>query len=484
MNKEDKIIEQEFKIPIEELFPKFDDHLKVKNNYRILFSGKFGIGKTYFLNEFFESKKNEYEVFHLFPVNYQITSNEDIIEFLKYDILVELFKKDKDIFQKDDYSSMINLQRLAYLWGKDNFTEIFKTGISFIPKLGKSLKDTISLTENFLEFKSKIEAGEKGFVDKFLKEIKKKNISETDSLSELLKQKVKKQKDEKQSVLVLDDLERIDPEHIFRILNIFSAHFDLHNDKLVNKFGFDKIVLVTDYQNIKSIFHHKYGKNTDSNGYFNKFFSFEIFQFQNEEIVAKAVDQIISKFEIEDENLKEALGEQGYLRLFLEDILTKSLELSGKEKLDLRQLLKGINFSLSAFKKGSYNNRPIYRAEAPILQFINLGIKALISIFDGLDNNFLSVLKKIRSGLRSRKENDGVYKSFSEHLLQKIFPFDTNVENLQKGWSDYSIKFNKGEITGINIKRGDVISPDFLFFDLLIEYVEKKDYLQEEGAYI
>ncbi|MEE9430770.1 MAG: hypothetical protein V3V16_07010, partial [Melioribacteraceae bacterium] len=76
--------EIEFEIPIDQLYPKFVEHLEIENNSRILFSGKFGIGKTYFLNEFFEDKKDKYEVFHLFPINYQISSNEDIIEFLKY----------------------------------------------------------------------------------------------------------------------------------------------------------------------------------------------------------------------------------------------------------------------------------------------------------------------------------------------------------------------------------------------------------------
>ncbi len=44
MVKTKKATEQEFEIPIEELFPKFESHLKIKNNTRILFSGKFGIG--------------------------------------------------------------------------------------------------------------------------------------------------------------------------------------------------------------------------------------------------------------------------------------------------------------------------------------------------------------------------------------------------------------------------------------------------------
>ena len=251
-----KTTEKEFKIEIDELFPKFQKHLKTENNKRILFSGKFGIGKTYFLNEFFKNEEN-YEVVHLFPVNYQITSNENIIEFLKYDILVELLKKNKDIIQKNDYGNLIDLQRLLYLWGKDNFVEIFKTGVSSIPKLGRPLKDIVGLTENFWKFKKEMETGEQGFVDNFLKEIKKKNISETDLLSELLKEKIEKQKNGKQSVLILDDLERIDPEHIFRVLNIFSAHFDSQNKELPNKFGFDKIILVADVRNLRSVFHYR-----------------------------------------------------------------------------------------------------------------------------------------------------------------------------------------------------------------------------------
>ena len=474
MNKEDKTIEQEFKIPIEKLFPKFDDHLKVKNNYRILFSGKFGIGKTYFLNEFFESKKNEYEAFHLFPVNYQIASNEDIIEFLKYDILVELVKKNKDIFKNGNDE---DVGMIEYIKKDFNMNFLLKNATSHlidpIPQigkiLGKPLKTMLEFDEKFQEFKK----GDENVIKKFLE----KNNTETDCLSQILKNKIKTLKAEKQSVLILDDLERIDPEHIFRMLNIFSAHFDLHNNKLVNKFGFDKIVLVTDYQNIKSIFHHKYGENTDFNGYFDKFFNIEIFQFQNKKIITKAVDQVISRFKIEDEeNLKEALGKYGYLRFFLEEILIKSSELSGKEKTNLRQLLKGIAFPLSAFKKGFYGKESM-------LQFMNIGIKAFISIFGGMDNDFLSVLKKIRVELKPKKENDKDYKEFSESLLQRMYPFDINAENTLRRCFDYSITLNKGKIKSI-FEQENAISAEFLFFDLLIEYVEKKYYLQEEGAYI
>lgn len=75
----------------------FGDFLKIENNQRIFFSGKFGIGKTYFLEDFFNLNKDKYEAFHLFPANYQISSNEDIVELLKYDILVELIKRDNNL---------------------------------------------------------------------------------------------------------------------------------------------------------------------------------------------------------------------------------------------------------------------------------------------------------------------------------------------------------------------------------------------------
>jgi hypothetical protein len=472
-----EITEQEFKIPIEGLFPKFESHLKIKDNTRILFSGKFGIGKTYFLNEFFKNKKEDYEAFHLFPVNYQITSSENIIEFLKYDILVELLKKNKNIIQKNDYGNLIDLQRLLHLWGRDNFVEIFKTGVSLIPKLGRPLKDVIGLTENFWKFKKEIEAGEQGLVDNFLKEIKKKNISETDPISELLRQKIKKQKKKKQSVLILDDLERIDPEHIFRIINIFLAHFDLHNREISNKFNFDKVILVADVQNLKSIFHYRYGKQTDFNGYFDKFFSVEVFQFKNEEIITKVIDEIISKFQIEDTmNLNRALEPSGTLKIFLEDILKKSLELTGKEKLNLRQLLKGIKFPLSAFKKGHYKRVFSDRRDLALLPIVNISIEALISIFGGLDSDFISVLKKIKQNLKSEKEDDDrIHKLFSQCLLTKISSFDVKEENLKHGWQNYSIEIKNGEILKVN-SQGSEINVGYLFFDLLIEYVQKKLY--------
>ena len=468
--------EKIFKIDITDLFPKFEEHLNIQGNSRIIFSGKFGIGKTYFLNEFFENKKDKYEIFHLYPVNYQISSNEDMVQFLKYDILIELLKKG-EVFNKGNNLDKSFVNFIKDQWNTNSILKgTIKNTIELLPfgfdKLGKPLKTALEVDKKFQEFKLE---GDTTEIDKFLKE----NNTESDVISEIIKKKIQESKKEKESVLILDDLERIDPEHIFRILNVFSAHFDLHNNELENKFGFDKIILVSDSQNLKSIFHHKYGSDTDSNGYFDKFFSIEVFQFENKEIVTNAVDQIISHFQIEDEtNLKEALGESGFLRIFLKNILLNSLELSGKEKLNLRQLLKGIKFPLRAFGNGSYKKGIVEGRDQAVPQFINLSIKALVSIFGGIEADLLSVLKKVKDKLIVKKNEYGAYKEFSKYLLLTIAPFDKNAENFQLKWSNYLIDFNNKMITKIENEQRIEVNQKILFFDLLIEYVQERHYLE------
>ena len=44
--------EEVFKIPVDGVFDDFAESLNIENNSSIFFSGKFGIGKTYFLKEF------------------------------------------------------------------------------------------------------------------------------------------------------------------------------------------------------------------------------------------------------------------------------------------------------------------------------------------------------------------------------------------------------------------------------------------------
>lgn len=102
-----------------------------------------------------------------------------------------------------------------------------------------------------------------------------------------------KKEEKKEIVLVIDDLDRIDPEHIFRILNILSVHDDFCCTK-EHKFKIDKTILVCDVENIRRIFHAKYGSDVDFSGYIDKFYSKEIFHFHNEDEIQKCIaDQIL-----------------------------------------------------------------------------------------------------------------------------------------------------------------------------------------------
>ncbi len=471
--------ELEFKIPIEELFPKFYEHISIENNKRIFFSGKFGIGKTYFLREFFDSfeeAKNEYEVFYLYPINYQLSKNEDIFELIKYDLLIQLINKKEDIFTENDFNNITDYMSVLYLWGKENKLDIAKTFLSMIPKLGKSFKEVVEITERFVKYKNEIKGGEKEIVENYLERIKEIKTNEPDYMSDLIREKINKIKGEKETVLVIDDLERIDPENIFRILNIFSAHFELYGNDLENRFGFDKIILVGDYRNIEKIFHYRYGVDVDFSGYFDKFYSLEIFEFKNEEIIEKFVGEIVSRFKgvKEKDKIKISMGESGILRNFLEIILKDSLKINNKEKLNLRQLLKGVNIPFHIFKE----NFEIKNKKKEFIKYINLGIKILVIVFGGLKSYFLKVLEEIKNNPNIKSfENNSLYLEFAKHIIKSIYnktPEEELKSDMSLGRNGYKISFKDGDI--VSVKSSKSIRKESVqycfFYDTLMEYVE------------
>ena len=67
----------------------FKNYLENASNYRIIFSGRFGKGKSTFLNYFFENqehylKRKRYNTFYLNPVGYSIAGNEDVIKYINH----------------------------------------------------------------------------------------------------------------------------------------------------------------------------------------------------------------------------------------------------------------------------------------------------------------------------------------------------------------------------------------------------------------
>ena len=52
----------------------FHQHLDEPRNERIIFSGAFGIGKTFFLDDYFTHHAAEYVAVKLSPVNYSVSA--------------------------------------------------------------------------------------------------------------------------------------------------------------------------------------------------------------------------------------------------------------------------------------------------------------------------------------------------------------------------------------------------------------------------
>src|SRR5690606_36574201 len=166
---------------------------------------------------------------------------------------------------------------------QNNPENIIMPFVRQVPLIGKQVaeigEEIIKLYKKFEIYHANNQTDQEKTIIDYLKEITKTagSIKEEDFYTQLICELSSQLKSNKKTVLIIDDLDRIDPDHIFRILNVFSAHLDHHTNG--NKFDFDKIVLVCDVRNIRKIYANRYGQDVDFSGYIDKFYSEEIFDF-------------------------------------------------------------------------------------------------------------------------------------------------------------------------------------------------------------
>ncbi|SFT51349.1 KAP family P-loop domain-containing protein [Algoriphagus locisalis] len=269
------------KFNLDRLIEDFENHLKPEDNNRIIFSGAFGTGKTFFLDNFFLNN-SEYEAIHLYPVNYSVSPTEDIFELIKYDILFSLLGRDVEL---ENINIPIDVF-LPYFFQSNQFN-IAAHLLGYVPKVGGLLKESaekiIELKKQFDKDYKNTKESEFDNIVKYLEKFKtiKGNLYEEDYFTQLICKLVEqiKENKKKKNVLIIDDLDRIDPDHIFRIFNILAAHLDISKVTNQNKFNFDKIILVCDIENIRKIFANRYGMNVDFSGYIDKFYSKSIYPY-------------------------------------------------------------------------------------------------------------------------------------------------------------------------------------------------------------
>lgn len=270
---------------------------------RIILSARFGDGKTHLLNALRndEMANKEYEFFTIYPVNYSVAPNEDVFEYIKRDIIVQL--------NNQGFLNNIKLERiLGTIWSSKDIESILSLLCTTIP-YGKFFDKAIKLvSDKRKEKEEKLHA-----VDNYLSAFKayKGSIYEEDCYTKIIQAAIrligKRQETDghklkgKKPVLIIEDLDRLEPKHLFRILNVISAHMeDSHTpDKVGNKFGFHNIVLVMDYDVTKHIFHHFYGERACYEGYMSKFLSREPFRYSiQHEVVMKVGAKLARAFEL------------------------------------------------------------------------------------------------------------------------------------------------------------------------------------------
>ena len=106
--------------PIDEEITSFERYFSENN--RCILSAPFGEGKSYFLNEFIKSQVDEYDFITIYPTNYQICDNRDILEYIKRDVLFGLIALDETIIDGFD-ATKLGILRKAILESKDSVAE-------------------------------------------------------------------------------------------------------------------------------------------------------------------------------------------------------------------------------------------------------------------------------------------------------------------------------------------------------------------------
>ena len=263
---------------------------------RIIFSAKFGDGKSYFLKKFMESyskEANDYYFITLHPVNYVVEENRDVIEYIKRDILFQLIKDNRIYDFKEGYDKIFDA-----VCNKESLLKLADFVASIIPVNGlkegyKALKGLVSTIEEKRKEQDVLHV-----VDDYLNGFygKMGSISECDAFTYLIQKSLERMM--AKSVLIIEDLDRIDPAHLFRIMNVLSSQVDNPYYSEVpngNKFGFNKIILVMDYEIARHLFHHFYGKEANYDGYMNKFlntlpYSYSIKEEAHRQVEAKLLD--------------------------------------------------------------------------------------------------------------------------------------------------------------------------------------------------
>lgn len=434
-------------INIESEKKRFKDHLKIQGNNNIFFSGVFGSGKTYFLEEFF-NENPQYECYIISPVKYSISPSDNIFSYIKYDIGITLFTKDIS-FDKTDYS----LTQTSGLYYQNNYLEF----LDHLLYVGSKVDQELNLIEKFVSYFRKIfkkltvynkdiNIDDKKELHKFLFSLttQRNSLYEEDLITQMISYYISL--NDREKVLIIDDLDRLDPDHIFRLLNVFSSHLEIEKSE-INKLGFTKLILVGDLNNIRRIYHHRFGQDVDFDGYIDKFYSTEVFYLNNLSTIISTLSDILKCILPNDKQ------DPSYLFYTITEFILTELLLY--TKFNLRSLLNLVNSEYNLeYKEVKYKRHIQYSTKNYVVYEVFVFLTRLIGDQNKLLKLFEDyVLQKPIEYVKHKDLDD--YRHFLSFYHTGI---GNGVETMYTH-NQYSIEYNINHFKGeYNIFYGDVIS--------------------------
>lgn len=318
------VISDDNYIPVDAAMERFENHLL--SHDRVVLSAKFGDGKTFFLNKFKEkckeSENSPFVFIMLYPVNYQVLENKDIFELIKHDVLLQILQ-----LGIIDVNYKVTDKMAFEFYIQSHFASVGESILSMLKNCGADDGVTMALfaafkSANWLKslkkyvdgFKKNVDQTE--FLDEYLALFDESSVYENDIITKIIRDNIEsyQKKTGKRVVLVIEDMDRLDPAHLFRIMNVFSAQMDygyrcmqpVDNTLVGNKFGVSNVVFVMHEKNTEAIFHHFYGECADYEGYMSKFYNKDIFRFSLAEEKEKfALGLISEETGLSEDRIKE-----------------------------------------------------------------------------------------------------------------------------------------------------------------------------------
>ncbi len=193
---------EDFIIPINSAIKSFYSHLLA--NPRTILSSKFGDGKSFFLENFKNTDfvKDQFVFLTIYPVNYQVASNEDIFNLIKRDILFQLMLNDmisNNVIIPKDIALWAYIQNRKYSLVSDliNYVADIAVPCEYLPKIMLAIKGL----RLFKDLKEKIEDFTKknnddDILNEFVDKAGSNTIYEEDIVTAIIKRSVQTSKEE------------------------------------------------------------------------------------------------------------------------------------------------------------------------------------------------------------------------------------------------------------------------------------------------